>query len=189
MSARTVAAALDALLNEAPAWLPDVTSWELAKDGDDWVLSGGLPDELSEAQAAAALGRVAGRFGIDVADDGRRMTASFAHDEARVQLWYFRPVLRWVVPEQCATCPTKLGAPDVKFVKLGEERDAAVVCIPCRDRMHAWWVASTCPAAEDRAEHHWWFSLPDDGWKCTVCRSVRRDPSDPATTVRPAVIA
>ncbi|MBW5420241.1 hypothetical protein GKQ77_01480 [Streptomyces sp. BG9H] len=189
MSALTVAAALDALLTETPSWLPDVRSWEIAEDGGNWVLSGGLADDLGEAKAAHALGLVAGEHGADVSDDGRRMAVPFVWHDTRVQLWYFRPVLRWVVPERCATCPTKLGPPDVRFVKLGEERGAAVVCIPCRDRMHAVWVADTCPVSEDRAEHHWWFSLPDDGWKCTVCRSVRRDPSDPATTVRAAVTA
>ncbi|MFF8656760.1 hypothetical protein [Streptomyces huasconensis] len=146
MSALTVAAALDALLAEAPSWLPDVRSWEIAEDGDDWVLSGGLADDLGEAKAAQALGLVAGEHGVVVADDGRRMSVPFVWQGARGRLWYSRPVLRWVVPERCATCPTKLGAPDVRFVKLGEALDAPVVCIPCRDRMHAAWLAGVRPS-------------------------------------------
>ncbi|WP_394425526.1 hypothetical protein [Streptomyces sp. SGAir0957] len=141
MSALTVAAALDALLNEAPAWLPPVTSWEVAEDGDHWILSGGIPDSVGSMTAAKALGLVAGEHGVEVNDDGRMMTVLFTWREARVQLYYFRPA-RWTAPERCATCPTKLGAEGVAYVRLGEGHEAPVVCVACRDRMHAAWLAT-----------------------------------------------
>lgn len=189
MSALTAVVALEALLSETPSWLPEVRSWELAQDGDDWVLSGELAADISVDTITRALERGADDLLLAVADDGRRITAAFTWQATRVQLWHLRPVLRWIVPERCATCPTELGAPDVPFVTLGEGLDAPVVCIPCRDRMHTDWVVHTCPATVGRTEHHWWFSLPDGGWRCTPCRTVRTDINDPATTVRPAVIA
>jgi hypothetical protein len=77
------------------------------------------------------------------------------HDEVPVRVWWLAPIERWVVPETCATCPTKLGDPDVRFVRLGEgDREAPVICVPCRDRMQREWVgrlAESLAAAEGTA--------------------------------------
>ncbi|MFF9568454.1 hypothetical protein [Streptomyces sp. NPDC014685] len=158
MSASTAAAALAALVDDAPAWLPPVNYWEIARDGDRWIVSGQLDtndDTLSEAGAYQLLGPVVEQFGQQLDDDGRLIRARFAHFDVPVDVWFLRPVRRWVVPEQCATCPTKLGDPDVSFVRLGTgDQDAPVICVPCRDRMQAHWVAlhrSPLVAARQRA--------------------------------------
>lgn len=188
MNASHFAAALAALLDDAPAWLPPVDHWEIGQEKDGtWIVQGQLAGDLSEDAAYKALVPVVQDSGQALDDNGRLIYARFRHSEVPMAVWYLRPVLRWVVPERCATCPTELGVPEVKFVRLGDgTRQAPVICLPCRERMHATWVASTCSADEDRGEHHWWFSLPDDGWKCTQCATVRTDPRDMATTTRAA---
>ncbi|RPK74500.1 hypothetical protein [Streptomyces sp. ADI95-17] len=145
MTASTAAAALAALMGDAPAWVPPVNYWEIARDGERWIVSGQLDtdgDTLSESDAYRLLGPIVEQSGQQLDDDGRLIRARFAHFDVPCDVWFLRPVLRWVVPEQCATCPTKLGAPDVKFVRLGtRDRKAPVICVPCRDRMQAYWVA------------------------------------------------
>ncbi|MFJ2249403.1 hypothetical protein ACIQGT_40245 [Streptomyces sp. NPDC093108] len=145
MNASTAAAALAALMDDAPAWLPPVNHWEIARDGDRWIVSGQLDtdgDTLSESDAYRMLGPIVEQSGQQLDDDGRLIRARFTHFDVPCDVWFLRPVLRWVVPEHCATCPTKLGAPDVKFVRLGTgDREAPVICVPCRDRMQAHWVA------------------------------------------------
>lgn len=146
MNASTAAAALAALLDDAPAWLPPVDHWEVAQDDGRWIVQGQLAtegDTLGEAAAYRLLGSIVEQSGQQLADDGRLIRAEFAHFGFPMSVWYLRPVLRWIVPEQCATCPTKLGAPDVQFVRLGKgDRQAPVICVPCRDRMQAGWVLS-----------------------------------------------
>lgn len=186
MSAVHAAAALAALLDSPPAWLPDVGHWEVARDSDRWIVQGQLAGDLGEEAAYKALSPIVQHSGQELADDGRLVKAGFEVDDVPCMVWSLRPILRWVVPEHCATCPTKLGTPEVRFVRLGEgDRGAPVICVPCRDRMHTSWIGSTCPAHEDRGDHHWWYSLPCNGWKCTWCDSVRTDASDPATMTRP----
>ncbi|MFB7212747.1 hypothetical protein [Streptomyces sp. NPDC056255] len=145
MTASTAAAALAALTDDAPAWLPPVNHWEIARDGDRWIVSGQLDtdgDTLSEADAYRLLGPIIEQSGQQLDDDGGLIRARFAHFGVSCDVWFLRPVLRWVVPEHCATCPTKLGDPDVRFVRLGTgDREAPVICVPCRDRMQAHWVA------------------------------------------------
>ncbi|MEV8349010.1 hypothetical protein ACFVTT_15865 [Streptomyces niveus] len=147
--------ALAALLAAPPAWLPAVDHWEVAQDGDRWIVQGQLAGDPNESAAYKALRPVAEQSGQELADDGRLIRAGFEVDDVPCMVWSLRPILRWVVPEQCATCPTKLGAPDVKFVRLGEgDREAPVICVPCRDRMQAHWVAlyrSPLVAARQRA--------------------------------------
>lgn len=189
MNASTAAAALAALLDDAPAWLPPVDHWEVAQDDDRWIVQGQLAtdgDTLGEGAAYRLLGSIVEQSGRQLTDDGRLIRAEFTHFGFPMNVWYLRPILRWIVPEQCATCPTKLGAPDVRFVRLGEgDRQAPVICVPCRDEMQASWVSRTCAAAGDRTDHDWWYSLPDDGWKCTWCHMVRTDASNPASMTRP----
>ena len=184
----TAASALASLLADPPSWLPPVNHWEVAEDTDSWILSGQLAGEMPEAPAFRLLAPLMEIAETPHSDDGRLVKVPFTWEGVAVQVWYLRPIERWIVPERCVTCPTELGAPDVSFVRLGEGREASVVCVPCRDRMHAEWVSTICPASEDRKEHNWWFSLPDDGWRCTVCKAVRKDASDPATAVRAAVV-
>ncbi|MFF1498664.1 hypothetical protein ACFVZR_02000 [Streptomyces sp. NPDC058316] len=142
MSASTAAAALASLLDYSPAWLPDVNHWEVAQDGGRWIVQGQLAGDPGESAAIKALRPVVEQSGQELADDGRLITAGFEVDGVPCMVWSLRPVLRWAVPETCATCPTEL-APDVRFVWLGEGgREAPVLCVPCRDRMQASWVAS-----------------------------------------------
>ncbi|MEV7491465.1 hypothetical protein AB0O08_11995 [Streptomyces anulatus] len=188
MTASHSAAALGALLDDAPAWLPPVDHWEVAREKDGtWIVQGQLSadgDTLTESAAYKALVPIVEQSGQALDDDGRLVSARFRHLDVPMSVWYLRPVLRWVVPEHCATCPTELGSPDVKFVRLGDgTRTAPVICLPCRDLMQAAWVTRICPAAA-WDDHHWWFSLPDDGWKCTYCATVRTDPRDASTTTR-----
>ncbi|MFD9212052.1 hypothetical protein ACFVY9_02830 [Streptomyces sp. NPDC059544] len=147
-SSAAAAAALAELLAAPPAWLPPVDHWEIAEDDDAWLLSASLrgADDLPERRRFHLIERIAAASGLPVDDDGRIVKARFVVDGVQAQVWYLRPVERWVVPEQCVTCPTQLGAPDVAFVRLGEGRDAPVVCVPCRDRMHAAWVKLADPS-------------------------------------------
>lgn len=180
MSALTVAAAITAL--DGAAWVPPIASWEIATADDVWGAHAEI-DTKHEGEAYTHFRRVAEVFGTDLADDGRLVTVSFERDGVPFRFWWMRPVLRWAVPERCATCPTELGSPEVQFVRLGDP-DGAVICIPCRDLMHAQWATTTCPATADLDDHHWWFSGPDDGWQCTACKTVRTDPADLATMTR-----
>ncbi|EST22817.1 hypothetical protein [Streptomyces niveus] len=142
-SSVAAAGALAALLAAPPAWLPVVDHWEIARDDAGWTVSGQLAGNPGEADAYKALQPIVERSGQELADDGRLIKAGFEVDGVPCMVWSLRPVLRWVVPEHCATCPTKLGAPDVTFVRLGAgDREAPVICVPCRDRMHAEWVVA-----------------------------------------------
>ena len=184
MSAALVAAAITAL--NADPWVPPISHWEIATTDGLWGAHGEV-GAANEDDAYAFLRTVAETHRVDLADDGRTVTVDFEYDEVPVRFWWLRPIARWIVPERCATCPTALGDPGVAFVRLGEgDREAPVICVPCRDAMHTRWVSTTCPADGERADHHWWFSLPDNGWKCTTCSTVRTDVNDPATTTRQA---
>ncbi|MEV0525984.1 hypothetical protein AB0I66_21345 [Streptomyces sp. NPDC050439] len=144
-TASTVAAALTSLLEAAPSWLPPVNHWEVAEDIDTWILSGQLAGEMPETPAFRLLAPM-----IEIAedahtDDGRLVKVPFTWEGVAGQVWYLRPIERWIVPELCASCPTALGDPGVSFVRLGG-RDAPVVCVPCRDRMHTHWIAAEAVA-------------------------------------------
>ncbi|WP_086710276.1 hypothetical protein [Streptomyces antimycoticus] len=137
MSAFTVAAVVASL--DGADWLPPTAHWEIATTDGVW----GAHCEIAagtEAEASRILRAIAEARGSEVADDSRLVTVDFVYDEVPVRAWWLRPVKRWLVPEQCATCPTKLGGPGVSFVRLGAGREAPVVCVPCRDRMHRRWV-------------------------------------------------
>lgn len=141
-SSAIAAAALAELLTAPPAWLPPVDHWEIAEVDGGWLLSASLrgADDFPERRRFHMIEQIAAASGVPVDDDGRLVKAWFAVDGVAAQVWYLRPVERWVVPEQCATCPTELGSPGVAFVRLGKGRDAPVVCVACRDRMHAAWI-------------------------------------------------
>jgi hypothetical protein len=149
-SSAAAAAALAELLTAPPAWLPPVDHWEIAEDNGAWLLSASLrgADDLGESRRFHLIKQIAAASELPVDDDGRIVKARFVVDGVQAQVWYLRPVERWVVPEQCATCPTELGAPDVSFVRLGEGRDAPVVCAVCRDRMHAAWIKRAAAAGD-----------------------------------------
>ncbi|MFE6354323.1 hypothetical protein ACFVOO_15995 [Streptomyces rochei] len=135
----TIAAALASLLDTAPSWLPQVDHWEIAEDTDTWVLSGQLAGDLREAEAFRLLAPMMERAKTAHSDDGRLVKVPFEWDGVPGQVWYLRPVERYVVPERCATCPTLLAGAGNQFVRLGG-RGAPVICVPCRDRMHEAWV-------------------------------------------------
>jgi hypothetical protein len=140
VTARLVAAAIERLLSEP--WMPRVSHWEIATTDGMWGAHAEL-DVASEAPAYQLLRRLADAVESKLADDGRLITVKFTEADYNVpvRVWWLRPVLRWVVPETCATCPTALCDPGVPFVRLGEGREAPVICVPCRDGMHAAWLA------------------------------------------------
>ncbi|PBC72220.1 hypothetical protein BX265_5004 [Streptomyces sp. TLI_235] len=153
ISAHTAASALLDLLDTAPSWLPQVTSWELFQEADgSHGLNGGLPDADHMTGGYEQLQRVAVLLnGAAFQDDGSHYWARFRWDGVPFGLYQFRPVTRWIVPATCATCPAPLsGAPDAKFVRLGdgpEGREAPVICVPCRDAMHRRWLTDNRPDA------------------------------------------
>jgi len=135
----TAAAALASLLDSAPSWLPQVDHWEIAEDTDTWVMSGQLAGDPREAEAFRLLAPMMERATVAHSDDGRLVTVPFEWDGVPGQVWYLRPVERYIVPERCATCPTPLAGAGTQFVRLGS-RGAPVICVPCRDRMYEAWV-------------------------------------------------
>ncbi|MFF7365661.1 hypothetical protein [Streptomyces sp. NPDC008125] len=144
MSASNAAAALAALTDDAPAWLPPVDHWEIARDGDRWIVSGQLDtngDTLGVDDARRLLGPIAEQSGQPLAGTSHLITARFEHFAVPVSVWYLRPDPHWTTPEQCAACPAKLAGTGTAFVRLGEgDRNAPVLCVPCRDRMHSEWI-------------------------------------------------
>ncbi|MEU8723569.1 hypothetical protein [Streptomyces antimycoticus] len=177
MSAFTVAAAIAAL--DGADWLPPTTHWEIATTDGVW----GAHCEIAadtEAEAHRILRAVAERHGAELADDSRLLAVDFAYDEVPVRAWWLRPVKRWSVPEQCATCPTKLGEPDVSFVRLGVGADAPVICVPCRDRMHARWVKGDAARdaevlREAKAEVVAWLGKKASEYRATGTRQREAD--------------
>ncbi|MET7321467.1 hypothetical protein [Streptomyces sp. NPDC005549] len=135
----TVAAALASLLDTAPSWLPQVDHWEIAEDTDTWILSGQLAGDMSETAAFRLLAPVIERAPSAHSDDGSLVKVPFEWDGVAGQVWYLRPVERYIVPERCASCPTLLADAGNQFVRLGGP-GAPVICVPCRDRMHEAWV-------------------------------------------------
>ncbi|WCN06008.1 hypothetical protein [Streptomyces sp. M92] len=135
----TVATALASLLDTAPSWLPQVDHWEIAEDSNTWILSGQLAGDPREAEAFRLLAPMMERAPSAHSDDGRLVKVPFEWDGVTGQVWYLRPVDRYVVPERCATCATPLADAGNQFVRLGG-RGAPVICVPCRDRMHEAWV-------------------------------------------------
>lgn len=142
-TAAIAAAAFADLTAVAPDWLPPVDHWETSRADGSWQIDGQVVAE-TEAEAHRLLTAVtAAAYGAALDDDGRTIRARLQWRGTPVSLWWLRPIQRWIVPETCATCPTKLGPPDVAFVRLGPGQDAPVICVPCRDRMHAAWAAGT----------------------------------------------
>ncbi|MET7933434.1 hypothetical protein [Streptomyces sp. NPDC005322] len=139
MSAFTVAAAIAAL--DGADWLPNITHWEIATTDGVWGAHAEI-DVQSEAQAYRLMEPLAELHASKLADDGRLIAVDFAVDEVSFRFWWLRPIERYIVPEQCATCPTKLGEPEVSFVRLGVGSDAPVICLACRDLMHERWIAT-----------------------------------------------
>jgi hypothetical protein len=142
VNASTVAAVISVLAAEP--WMPRVSHWEIATTDETWGAHAEL-DCKTSGPAFRELHALAERVDSKVAEISDSLTAvDFVHDEVPVRVWWLRPALRWIVPETCATCPTKLsGEPGARFVRLGEgDREAPVICVPCRDRMQAEFVAA-----------------------------------------------
>jgi hypothetical protein len=141
VSAATVADVIGRI--DGTAWMPRIKSWEIATTDGVWGAHGELDAEGS-VTAMTTLAKFAGDVGSEITEATERLvTVDFVFREVPVRVWWLRPIQRWVIPETCATCPTKLGDPGVRFVRLGEgDREAAVICVPCRDRMQAEWVAA-----------------------------------------------
>lgn len=140
MTALTATYALASLLDEPPVWLPPISHCEIATTDGVWGVHAEL-DAATEAEAYKQARDVSEENGVELHDDGRTILVDVELTGVAFRFWWLRPVLRWHVPEQCATCLTKLGAPDVGFVRLGEgDREAPVICLSCRDRMQAAWV-------------------------------------------------
>ncbi|MEV8394785.1 MULTISPECIES: hypothetical protein [unclassified Streptomyces] len=185
-SSAVAAAALAGLLAAPPAWLPPVDHWEIADDDGAWLLSASLrgADDFPEQRRFHMIEQIGAASGLPVEDDGRIVKARFVVDGVQAQVWYLRPIKRWIVPEQCATCPTKLGAPDVKFVRLGEgDREAPVICVPCRDRMQAEWVITQrapLVAARRSAREYLASTMGDErpNWRQLFTGEKRVDDSD-----------
>ncbi|MFC8862699.1 hypothetical protein [[Kitasatospora] papulosa] len=150
MSASTAAAALAALTDDAPSWLPPVDHWEIALVDGRWIVSGQLNsngDTLGASGAYRLLGPIAEQSGQQLADDGQLIRASFVHFNVQCDVWFLRSGRPWVTPDRCATCPTELAGTGTSYVRLGEgDREAPVICVPCRDRMQAEWVANASAA-------------------------------------------
>lgn len=139
MNAFTVAATITAL--DGADWLPPTLNWEIATTDGVWGAHCEIAaDTVSEAYRL--LCSIASAHGSEVGDDSRLLTVDFEHQGTPVRAWWLRPIQRWVTPEHCATCPTKLGDPAVSFVRLGVGPEAPVICVPCRDLMHARWMAT-----------------------------------------------
>ncbi|MFJ4837122.1 hypothetical protein [Streptomyces sp. NPDC088746] len=153
MSASTAASALAALTDDAPSWLPPVDHWEIALVDGRWIVSGQLNsnrDTLGEGGAYRLLGPIAEQSGQQLADDGQLIRASFVHFNVQCDVWFLRSGRAWTVPAQCATCPTELAGTGTSYVRLGEgDREAPVICVPCRDRMQTEWVAGASAADAD----------------------------------------
>lgn len=154
ISAHTAASALLDLLDTRPDWLPTVTSWELFQEADGGhSLNGGLPDADQMQGGYERLQWIAAAFdGGMFQDDGSHYWARFQWDGVQFGLYQFRPVQRWIVPATCATCPAPLsGEPGAAFVRVGDGRDAPVICVPCRDEMHRRWLTEHRPDAPTTA--------------------------------------
>lgn len=133
--------ALGELLATAPPWLPSVGHWEIAKTDSVWGVSGELAaDEGKEVATLRALAAALGDTPANLTDEDRMVTARFAWASVPFRLWHLRPMRYRNFPRTCSTCPAELGA-GASFVWLGEGPGAPVICLPCRDRMHADWVA------------------------------------------------
>ncbi|MCX4705691.1 hypothetical protein [Streptomyces sp. NBC_01373] len=144
-SAAAAAVALGELLVEAPEWLPPVNQWEAYEDGDTWSLSASFrgADDLGESVRHARLQKIAAASGRPIEETGGIVRARFAWHGVEAAVWYLRPSKQWVTPDRCATCPTALAGTGTPFVRLGEgDTEAPVICLPCRDRMQAAWIAS-----------------------------------------------
>ena len=140
MTALTATYALASLLDAPPVWLPPISHYEIATTDGTWGAHAELAAD-TESEAYKLARAITEAHGVELHDDGRTILVDVELTGVAFRFWWLRPVLRWHVPEQCATCPTKLGAPDVRFVRLGEgDREAPVICVPCRDRMQAAWV-------------------------------------------------
>lgn len=191
-SAAAAASALAGLLTSPPAWLPPVNQWELYEDDGEWSLSASLrgADDLGESVRHRLLAKIAGASELPIEDDGRIVKGRFVVDGVQASVWYLRPFKRWVRPEHCATCPTKLGDPGVTFVRLGEgDTEAPVICVPCRDRMHAAWIKSAANDALARARAAARELLLDEaGEQRPIWRVIYTD-SESATGVAPVCTA
>ncbi|KMS73292.1 hypothetical protein ACZ91_64675 [Streptomyces regensis] len=145
MSAETASAALAQLLADPPSWLPPVDHWEVATDTGHghgvWTVSGQLAyDGTGDTRPYELMRPIAVESDEPLDDNGRAIRARFQHDGVLFTVWWLRPITRWLVSD-CATCQTPLGDPRVSFEQIGTGDDRRVICVPCRDRMHAAWLA------------------------------------------------
>jgi hypothetical protein len=147
--AARAAEALNNLTYIPPTFLPPIVHWEIHQDEQGIQINGQLADETRNgSDVLAAVAAAAPKGQLDNGSD-RILRANFVWIDIPVSIWWMPPILRWIVPPACATCPTELGAPDVPFVRLGTGQDAPVICIPCRDLMHQRWITAGSATASE----------------------------------------
>lgn len=143
VTASSAALAVADLIDEAPPWLPPVDHWELFRDGDTYEVNGNLDTQvlgafqLLKGLHFAPLGRFE--------DDGKSAKGRFQWNGVQFMIYRVHQGTTWTTPETCLTCPTKLAGTKNAFVRIGDAwlgQGAAVICVPCRDRMHADWIRS-----------------------------------------------
>src|SRR5690606_7437663 len=88
----------------------------------------------------------------------RTLTADLttSDSDVPVRVWHHIPVTRWIVPDQCATSPPPLATTThVPLIPDGPTVDQArttpVICVACRDRMYAAWLAQPAPGGAPRS--------------------------------------
>jgi hypothetical protein len=166
-TAQQAARVLVDLMDSFP-WMPPIQHFEIATTDDVWGIHLEVDTE-NPSDASGWLTRLAGQVGAGFPrTDDLTMHVDFTHLGIPVRVWYLKPVQQWIVPEHCATCPTKLGSPDVPFVKLTPHsatieqiKAAPVICMTCRDRMHRAWAgsASRFGASEGLDDKGLWLNL------------------------------
>ncbi|MGY1548389.1 hypothetical protein [Streptomyces sp. MN6] len=139
------------------SWLPPVRHCEVAETDGTWGVHLELdPDATSDP--ARTMQQFAADTGAALTDNGDRLlTADLftVESDVPVRVWYLKPIARWIVPDQCATCPTPLATTShVRLIPDGatddEARTAPVICVACRDRMYAAWPAHATTGGTSR---------------------------------------
>ncbi|MFF4924352.1 hypothetical protein ACFY4B_27520 [Kitasatospora sp. NPDC001261] len=135
-AAHAATQALADLLADAPPWLPAVRSWEVFQEPDgtfslngEIVPHGGASAGYLLQAAAEATG---GHYEHPAGLERTRLTRA----DHQVTLYYLSPAAQRPAPPGCATCPEPLE----QYVWIGTPPTA--VCLACRDRMHAAFLAA-----------------------------------------------
>ena len=138
------------------SWLPPVRHYEIAQTDDTWGIHLALDADTTD-EAVRLMQQFASDTGAVFTHGDRTLTADLttSDSDVPVRVWYHIPVTRWIVPDQCATCPTPLATTThVRLIPDGATVDQArttpVICVACRDRMYAAWLAQTAPGGAPR---------------------------------------